>query len=180
LHRQSAEFRGIYAQNRGQGLALQHSFAFSTALVFLFHVDRCSLQAYLENDWFPNYRLVAGRREDDMGQISFAVDKPALAGSQGKNILPFNARRRVPHVRLSPAIQPRSSEGVVVRLPLGAWESRQRARGMEKGVTKNRGDLSNNEMRFSPFDFVATAILILSLFSAPAVVWTLLKTASLG
>jgi hypothetical protein len=51
---------------------------------------------------------------------------------------------------------------------------------MEKGVTKNRGDLSNNEMRFSPFDFVATAILILSLFSAPAVVWTLLKTASLG
>jgi hypothetical protein len=40
--------------------------------------------------------------------------------------------------------------------------------------------LDSNEQRFTPFDFVATAFLILSVFAAPALVWTLLRSASLG
>jgi hypothetical protein len=115
-----------------------------------------------------------------MGQVSFAVDKPAIAASQGGIILPFNARRRV-LLGLSSATQPRLSEGLVVRFPLATVKGRQKAPRMEEGITKRRPDPSNsNETQFTPLDFVVTAFLILSAFAGPALVWTLASAASLG
>jgi hypothetical protein len=40
--------------------------------------------------------------------------------------------------------------------------------------------LGGKETRFSSFDFIATALLILSVFAAPALVWSLLRSASFG
>jgi hypothetical protein len=113
-----------------------------------------------------------------MGQISFAVDNAAIPASRDENILPFNAQRRVSHVRLSPATRPRLSE--VVRFPLATAASRQRAPRVGEGVTERQKDSNNNETRFTPLDFVVTAFLILSAFSGPALVWTLLSAPSLG
>src|SRR5271154_3483455 len=51
----------------------------------------------------------------------------------------------------------------------------------EETISKRRAESSdNNEPRFTPFEFVATALLILSVFSGPALVWSLLRSASLG
>jgi hypothetical protein len=125
--------------------------------------------------------------ESVVGQMSFAVHNAAMAANQnaviaarqGENILPFNARRRVSYVRLAPATRPRLSEGVVVvRFPLATAESRQRAPRVEEGVSKRPADSNNDETRVTPLDFVVTAFLILSVFAAPALAWTLL--ASLG
>jgi hypothetical protein len=52
-----------------------------------------------------------------MGQLSFAVGKPAVAASYGQNVVPFNTRLHTARVRLYPAAQPRLSEVVVVRFP---------------------------------------------------------------
>ena len=108
-----------------------------------------------------------------MGQLSFAVDRPAVAVSYGQNVVPFNTGRRTARVRLSPAAQPRLSEAVVVRLP--------KAPRTDETIGKRRAESSgSDEMRFTTFDFVATALLILSVFSGPALVWSLLRAASLG
>jgi hypothetical protein len=63
---------------------------------------------------------------------------------------------------------------------LATAKSRQRAPRIEEGNTKRRADANNDETRFTAFDFVVTAFLILSVFSGPALVWTLLSAASLG
>ena len=115
----------------------------------------------------------SSQRESIMGQLSFAVGKPAVAVSYGQNVVPFNTRRHTARVRLSPAAQPRLSEAVVVRLP--------NARRTDETISKRRAESSDcDEMRFTSFDFVATAFLILSVFSGPALVWSLLRAASLG
>jgi hypothetical protein len=72
------------------------------------------------------------------------------------------------------------SGGVVVHLPLANGRSRSISFG-EESITKVRAKSSDgNEMRFTSFDFVATALLILSVFAAPALVWALLRSASFG
>jgi hypothetical protein len=116
-----------------------------------------------------------------VAQLSFAADKPAIVTSQREIVVPFDARRRAPRVRGATDAEPRSSEGVVVRLPLANRESRQTAPRAEETTTKQRPAHSNsNERRLTTFDFVATAFLILSVFAAPALVWTLLRSASFG
>jgi hypothetical protein len=108
-----------------------------------------------------------------MGQLSFAVGKPAVAVSYGQNVVPFNTGRRGARVRLYPAAQPRLPEAVVVRLP--------KTPRTDETISKGRAMSSDSdEMRFTSFDFVATAFLILSVFSGPALVWSLLRAASLG
>jgi hypothetical protein len=109
-----------------------------------------------------------------MGQLSFAVDQPAVVVSYGQNVVPFNTGRRRARVRLPPAAQPRLSEVVVVRLP--------KAPRTDETISKRRAQSSDSdEMRFTTFDFVATALLVLSVFSGPALVWSLLMSAvSLG
>jgi hypothetical protein len=59
----------------------------------------------------------SSQRESVMGQLSFAVGKPAVAVSYGQNVVPFNTRRHTARARLYPAAQPRLPEAVVVRLP---------------------------------------------------------------
>ena len=115
-----------------------------------------------------------------MGQFSLAVHNAAIGASQGENVLLFHARRRGSRVRLSPATRPRLSDAVVVRFPLATVVSRQRAPRVEDGITTRPADSNNDETRFTPLDFVVTAFLILSVFSAPALAWTLLSAASLG
>jgi hypothetical protein len=108
-----------------------------------------------------------------MGQVSFAVGKPAVAVSYGQNVVPFNTGRRRARVRLYPAAQPRLSEVVVVRLP--------KTPRTDETISKGRAMSSDSdEMRFTSFDFVAGALLILSVFTGPALVWSLLRAASLG
>jgi hypothetical protein len=108
-----------------------------------------------------------------MGQLSFAVDKPAVAVSYGQNVVPFNKARHAARVRFSRAAQPRQSEGVVVRLP--------KVPGAGETISKRRAESSDGgEMRFTTLDFVATAFVILSVFTGPALVWSLLRAASLG
>jgi hypothetical protein len=107
-----------------------------------------------------------------MGKLSFAVDEP-VAVSYRQNVLPFDAARHRAGVRLSRAARPRPSEGVVVRLP--------KAPCTDETISKSRAKPPpNGETRFTVLDFVATAFLILSVFSAPALVWSLVRTASLG
>ena len=115
-----------------------------------------------------------------MGQFSFAVHNAAIGASQGENVLRFHARRRGSRVRLSPTARPRLSDAVVVRFPLPTVESRQRVPRVGDGITTRPADSNNDETRFTPLDFVVTAFLILSVFSAPALAWTLLSAASLG
>jgi hypothetical protein len=51
----------------------------------------------------------------------------------------------------------------------------------DETVSKKRAESSDSdEMRFTTFDFVATALLVLSVFSGPALVWSLLRAVSLG
>jgi hypothetical protein len=117
-------------------------------------------------------RDASGQQESVMGQLSFAVGKPAVAVGYGQNVVPFNTGRGA-RVRLYPAAQPRLSELVVVRLP--------KAPRTDETISKGRAKSSDSdEMRFTSFDFVAVAFLILSVFSGPAVVWSLLRAASLG
>jgi hypothetical protein len=114
-----------------------------------------------------------------MGQLSFAADKPAIVASQGENVVSFNTRRRASRAWLAPDAQPRFSEGTVVPLRLANRASRLRVSHTE--LTTGRTEVSDSsETRFTPLDFVATAFLILSVFSAPALVWTLLRSASFG
>jgi hypothetical protein len=115
----------------------------------------------------------SSQRESVMGQLSFAVGKPAVAVSYGQNVVPFNTRRHTARARLYPAAQPRLPEAVVVRLP--------KAPRTDETIGKRRAKSSDSdEMRFTSFDFVAVAFLILSVFSGPALVWSLLRAASLG
>jgi hypothetical protein len=96
-----------------------------------------------------------------MGQVSFATDKPAITVSRTDNVVPFHASRSSRN-GLARATQSGLSDGVVVPLPLASRESRR------------------GETRFTSFDFIATALLILSVFAAPALVWSLLRSASVG
>jgi hypothetical protein len=113
-----------------------------------------------------------------MAQLSFAADKPATVASQRENVVPFDARRRVSRLRGAADAQPRAPGGVVVRLPLPGRQGAPRA---EESTTKGQAASSSaNERRLTTFDFVATAFLILSVFATPALVWTLLRSASFG
>jgi hypothetical protein len=109
-----------------------------------------------------------------MGQLSLAVDKPAVTvRSYRQNVVPFNTARHGARVRLSPATQRRLSEGVVVRLP--------KAPPAHETASKRRAESSDSgEMRFTTLDYVATAFLILSVFAGPALVWSLVRAVSFG
>ena len=92
----------------------------------------------------------SGRWESVVGQISLAVDNAAIAASHGENILRFNARRRVSHVRLSPATRPRSSAGVVVRFPLAA-AAKSASRGRAHREDTGRFEQRRNAVRPARF-----------------------------
>jgi hypothetical protein len=109
-----------------------------------------------------------------MGQFSLTVDQPAAAArSYRQNVIPFNTARYGARVRFSPATQPRLSEGVVVRFP--------KAPRAHETTSKRRGESSDSgETPLTTLDYVATAFLIVSVFTAPALVWSLVRTVSLG
>jgi hypothetical protein len=113
-----------------------------------------------------------------MGRLKLAANQPAVTNQSG-NVVPFDARRRASHVRGAADAQPRSSEGVVVRLPL-ANEGTQKEPRAEKSLAKGRSGPAGSETGFTTLDFVASAFLILSVFTVPALVWTLLRSASFG
>lgn len=116
-----------------------------------------------------------------MGQLKFAANQPAIAANRTENVVPFDARRRASQVRSDNDVQPRSSGGVVVRLPLANNETRQKAPRTDENVANGRAQPSStNDTALTTFDFVATAFLILSVFAAPALMWTLLRSASFG
>jgi hypothetical protein len=106
-----------------------------------------------------------------MGQLSFATNRPANVVSRRDNVLPFDGQRRSSRIREASAARPGVPEGVVVRLPAA-----NRASIVDAKAKSSDG----SEQRFTPFDYVATAALILSVFAAPALVWTLLRSASFG
>ena len=120
-----------------------------------------------------------------MGQLKFAADKPVIVASQGAiqggNVVLFDPRRRVLHVRSAADARRRGSEGVVVRLPLANEGSRQEASRAQANIIGGPAkSLGTDEPGFTTFDFVATAVLILSVFAGPALVWSLLRSASFG
>ena len=116
-----------------------------------------------------------------MGQLKFAANQPEIAANRAENVVRFDARRRASHVRSDTDVQPRSSGGVVVRLPLANKETRQKAPRTDENVADGRAQPSStSDTALTTFDFVATAFLILSVFAAPALVWTLLRSASFG
>jgi hypothetical protein len=115
-----------------------------------------------------------------VGQHNFATKQPAIAANRTENVVLFDARRRASHVRSDTDVQLRSSGGVVVRLRLANEGTRQKAPRTDESTAKGRPDSAGNETGFTTIDFVATAFLILSVFAAPALVWTLLRSASFG
>jgi hypothetical protein len=115
-----------------------------------------------------------------MGQLSFAIDKPAITANRTDNVVPFHASRSS-RSGLARATQSSLSEGVVVPLPLASGESRRGASRTEESISGSPAEPSSGkETRFTSFDFIATALLILSVFAAPALVWSLLRSASVG
>jgi hypothetical protein len=112
-----------------------------------------------------------------MGQLGFATDRPATNVGRGGNVVPFDGRRRSSRSGESSAARLGVTEGVVVRLPLANRTSR-RSEGPTVDAKAKPPD--SGEQQFTPFDYVATAVLILSVFAAPALVWTLLRSASFG
>jgi hypothetical protein len=115
-----------------------------------------------------------------MGQLKFAANQPAIAANLTGNVVFFDAGRRASDVRSDADVQPRSSGGVVVRLPLANEGTRQKAPRTDESTAKGRPESAGNETGFTTIDFVATAFLILSVFAAPALMWTLLRSASFG
>jgi hypothetical protein len=115
-----------------------------------------------------------------MGQLKFAANQPEIAANRAEIVVRFDARRRASHVRSDADAKPRSSEGVVVRLPLANRGTRQKAPRTDESIAKGRPESAGHETGFTTIDFVATAFLILSVFAAPALVWTLLRSASFG
>lgn len=109
-----------------------------------------------------------------MGQLSFATNR--VVASRGGNVLPFDGQQRSSRARETSAIRSGVPEGVVVRLPLANRTSRR----SEEPVDATSKSSHGSEQRFTTFDYVATAVLILAMFAAPALVWTLLRSASLG
>jgi hypothetical protein len=113
-----------------------------------------------------------------MGQLSFAMDKPASAASRAVNVVPFKTRRQASSLLRDSAAQQDLSEGIVVRFPRNGEGAAPRRVG---SIIKRQADSSGtDEQHFTLFDFVATAFLILSVFAAPALVWTMLRSASVG
>jgi hypothetical protein len=93
--------------------------------------------------------------------------------------VPFKTLRPTSRIRI--ADQPHLSGAVVVRLPLANGGNRRQKPHALANVYKGRTEpWGTNEEHFTPFDLVATAFLILSVFAAPALVWTLLRSASVG
>jgi hypothetical protein len=115
-----------------------------------------------------------------MGQLKFPANQPAIVAKQTDNVVRLDARRRASFVRRAGDVQPRSSEGVVVRLPLASEATRQEAARTDESTAKGRPESAGNETGFTTIDFVPTAFLILSVFAAPALVWTVLRSASFG
>jgi hypothetical protein len=116
-----------------------------------------------------------------MGQLKLAANQPAIAASRTENVVRFDARRRASHVRSGTDVGPRSSGGVVVRLPLANTGTRRKAPRTDENIADGHAQPSRtNDTALTTFDFVATAFLILSVFAAPALVWTLLRSASFG
>ena len=115
-----------------------------------------------------------------MGQLKFAANQPEIAANPVENVVRFDARRRAAHVRSDTDVQPHSTGGVVVRLPLANKETGQKAPRTDESVARRAQPSSTNDTGFTTIDFVATAFLILSVFAAPALVWTLLRSASFG
>ena len=106
-----------------------------------------------------------------MGQLSFAPDRPALVVSRSGNVLPFDGRR-----------SSRTREASAVRSGVRGRGRCAFASGKSTAsiVDAKAKSLDGGEQRFTPFDYVATAVLILSVFAAPALVWALLRSASFG
>jgi hypothetical protein len=116
-----------------------------------------------------------------MGQLKFAANEPAITASPRENVVRFDPRRRVLRIRWTADAQPRLPEAVVVPFSSANETSRQGAPRAEDSTTKEPEKSSGGiEARFTTLDFVATAFLILSVFTAPALVWTMLRSASLG
>jgi hypothetical protein len=116
-----------------------------------------------------------------VGQLKFAANQPAIVAKQADNVVRLDAWRRASHVRSAGDVQPRSSEGVVMRLPLANEGTRQKAAGTDESIAREKAKSSGaSDTGFTTIDFVATAFLILSVFAAPALVWTLLRSASFG
>jgi hypothetical protein len=106
-----------------------------------------------------------------MGQLSFATDRPAIVASRKDNVVPFDGLRRSSRAREALAARPSAPEGVVVYLP---------AANRQSIVNAQAKPSDDSGQRFTPFDYVATVVLILSVFAAPALVWTLLRSTSFG
>jgi hypothetical protein len=119
----------------------------------------------------------SGRRESVMAQLSLATDRPVTVVSRRGNVLPFVAQRRSSRIREGSVAQPGVSDAVVVRLPVAMRERRQREASV---VNAKANSPDGSEQRFTSFDYVATAVLILSVFAAPALVWAMLRSASFG
>jgi hypothetical protein len=118
-----------------------------------------------------------GRRESLMAHLSLATERPAIVVSPKGNVLPFDARRRSSRIGETSSLRPDAREGIVVRLPLPNRQSRRsEASSFNAKAISSDGD----EQRFTAFDYVATAFVILSVFAAPALVWALLRSASFG
>jgi hypothetical protein len=115
-----------------------------------------------------------------MGQLSFATETPGITVSRTDNVLPFHASRSSRN-GLARVTQSGLSGGVVVSLPLASRESRRGASRTEVSIGDSPTEpLGGKETRFTSFDFIATALLILSVFAAPALIWSLLRSASFG
>jgi hypothetical protein len=116
-----------------------------------------------------------------MGQPKFAANQPEIAADRAENVVRFDTRRRASHVRSDTDVQPHSSGGVVVRLPLANKGRGQITPPTDQHIANGQAQPSGtNDTALTTFDFVATAFLILSVFAAPALVWTLLRSASFG
>jgi hypothetical protein len=112
-----------------------------------------------------------------MGQLSLATDRRPNVVRRADNVVRFDPRRRTARVHAGAAGRSSLSKKVVVGFPLAHQDSRR----IEEAIVQAKAKSSDgNEQRFTAFDYVATAVLILSVFAAPALVWTLLRSASFG
>jgi hypothetical protein len=125
-------------------------------------------------------RLLSGPTGECHETALFAASQPAITANRAENVVRFDARWRTSHVRSDTDAQPHLSGGVVVRLPLANKETQKAPRTDETVANGRPQSPSTNDTGFTTIDFVATAFLILSVFATPALVWTLLRSASFG
>ena len=105
-----------------------------------------------------------------MARPNLAMHTEPVARGYQRNVVPFDNHRRRLHLEHSSAGETHPRD-VVVRLPLPAG-----SRALERRTDAQAPPSDSNGDRLTSTDYIVAFLLLLSTFTGPALVWTLLSS----